>query len=590
MSFAASLERVRANALRTLIPPPRLRLSEWIESEIRLPEGVSALPGRVKLWPYQPAIADSIGDSTVPRVTVQKCVRVGYSTLLSGAVGAYIANDPAPIMLLMPTESDCRDVVVSDLEPIFASSPTLNGLLSPESDEAGRNTLMSRRFPGGSLKIVAAKSPRNLRRHNIRVLLCDEVDAMESGAEGSPILLAEKRTQSFTNRKIVIGSTPVYEATSHVVRAYRESDQRVFEVPCPTCGAFTEIMWAHIEWEQDRPETAAFRCPHCKELVEERHKSAMVAAGAWRVTRPDVIGHHGYRLNALISVLPNARWGQLAVEFLQAKRSPDRLQTFVNTVLGEPWREAAEELDETALASRAESFGLTAIPPDVLIVTAGIDVQRDRLEIVFLGWSRDQIFVLGNSVIWGSPSEDDVWAELDDALKTRWPHPNGGLLKVDAAAVDAGDGETMDRVVNFCRPRFGRRIVAIKGAAGNRPAIKASETKGFRLFIVGVDGVKSQIVARLSRGSSIRFSDALEPRFYEELASERLIVRYTRGTPTRQWERIPGRRAECLDATVYAWAVRWLVGVALDRREEELASDRLPAARPTTIKSVWLGR
>jgi phage terminase large subunit GpA-like protein len=585
-----ALAAVRANALCSLIPPPRIRLSEWVESDLRLPEGVSALPGRVKLWPYQRDIADSIGDPVVTRVTVQKCVRVGYSTLLTGALGSYIANDPAPIMLLMPTESDCRDVVVSDLEPIFSASPTLAGLLSAESDEAGRNTLMSRRFPGGSLKVVAAKSPRNLRRHNIRVLLCDEVDAMDAGAEGSAIALAEKRTLSFTNRKIVIGSTPVYEATSHVIRAYRESDQRVFEVPCPACGAFTEIMWAHIEWQPDKPETAAFRCPDCEELIEERHKSRMVAAGVWRVTKPEVIGHHGYRLNALVSVLPNARWGQLALEFIQAKKSPDRLQTFVNTVLGEPWRESAEELDETTLASRAESFGLKAIPADVLLITVGVDVQRDRLECVFLGWGRDEVFVLGNAVIWGSPAEDDVWAELDDALKTYWPHPNGGLLKVDAAAVDAGDGETMDRVINYCRPRFSRRVVAIKGAAGSRPAIAASHTKGSRLFIVGVDGVKSQIVARLSRGLSIRFSDQLEARFYEEIASERLVVKYLRGTPVRQWERIPGRRAECLDAACYAWAVRSLVTVDLARREQAMASERLPTTRPITIKSAWLER
>lgn len=586
-----ALAPVRAKAMRTLIPPPRHALSKWIENDIRLPDGVSALPGRVNLWPYQRAIADSIGDPTVPRVSVQKCVRVGYSTLLSGAIGAYIANDPSPIMLLMPTESDCRDVVVSDLEPIFAASPSIAGLLSADTEEAARNTLMSRRFPGGSLKIVAAKSPRNLRRHNVRVLLCDEVDAMESGAEGSAIALAENRTLSFSNRKIVIGSTPVYEATSHVVRAYRESDQRVFEVPCPECGSLTEIMWQHIEWETDRPETAAFRCPHCNELIPEKHKAAMVAEGDWRVTRPEVIGHHGYRLNALVSVLPNASWGQLASEFLNAKKSPDRLQTFVNTVLGEPWREAAEELDESALASRAESFGLAAIPADVLIVTAGVDVQRDRLEIVFLGHGRDETFVLANSVIWGDPAEDDVWAELDELLRSTWTHPNGGTLRVDAAAVDAGDGEMMDRVIAFCRPRFGRRIVAIKGASGNRPLINASQTKGSKLFIVGVDGAKTQIINRLSRGQSIRFSADLEPRYYEELASERLVLRYVRGAPTRRWERIPGRRAECLDSTCYAWAVRGLVSLNLDRRAEELASAAaLPPARPSVVRSKWLER
>jgi len=567
--MADALTITRCNALRALTPPPRLPLSDWIETHLRLPEGVSALPGRVSLWPYQREIADAISDPTLERVTLVKPVRVGFTTLLTGALASYVANEPAPILALLPTEADCRDYTVSDLEPIFEATPVLRGLISADADEAGRSTLLSRRFPGGSLKIIAAKSPRNLRRHNVRILLIDEADAMEAGVEGSPITLAERRTLSFANRKIILGSTPTHKATSNVLRAYARSDQRIYEVPCPDCGAFTEIQWGHIEWQPDQPHTAAFRCPDCESLVHERHKAAMVQKGRWRATEPDVEGHAGFRLNALVSTLANASWAKLAAEFVEAKKQPDTLQVFVNTILAQGWREAAEEIDEAALAARAEPFGLPdAIPADVLFVTAGVDVQRDRLEIVFLGWGRDDIFVLSQFVIWGNPMADDVWMELDDALKTVWRHPKGGILRVDAAAVDAGDGETMDRVIGFCRPRSSRRIYAIKGAAGNRPVIRASDTKGSRLFIVGVDSVKSQLTSRLSRGKTVRFSDSLEGRFYEELASERLVMRYVKGAPVRQWERIPGRRAETLDCVVYGMAVRALVNANVERREE----------------------
>ena len=586
-----ALTITRRNALRALTPPPRLSLSEWIETHMRLPEGVSALPGRVSLWPYQREIADAISDPTLERVTLVKPVRVGFTTLLTGALASYVANEPAPILALLPTEADCRDYTVSDLEPIFEATPALRGLISAEADESGRSTLLSRRFPGGSLKIIAAKSPRNLRRHNVRVLLIDEADAMEAGVEGSPITLAERRTLSFANRKIILGSTPTLEATSNVLRAYARSDRRVYEVPCPDCGAFTEIQWSHIEWQPDQPQTAAFRCPECSSLIEERHKAAMVQKGRWRATEPLVEGHAGFRLNALVSTLANASWGKLAAEFVEAKKSPDTLQVFVNTILAQGWREAAEEIDEAALAARAEPFGLPdAIPADVLFVTAGVDVQRDRLEVVFLGWGRDDIFVLSQFVIWGNPMADDVWAELDDALRTIWKHPKGGILRVDAAAVDAGDGETMDRVINYCRPRMGRRVYAIKGAAGNRPVIRASDTRGSRLFIVGVDSVKGQLTSRLSRGKTVRFSDSLEGRFYEELASERLVMRYLKGAPVRQWERIPGRRAESLDCVVYAMAVRALVNAKVERREEEVEAKTLPKSPPIVVKSSWLSR
>ena len=172
-----AIAEIRARALRSLLPPPRLRLSEWIEANIRLPEGVSALPGRVRLWPYQREIADAISDAEVERVTLVKPVRVGFTTLLTGAIGSFVANEPAPILALLPTESDARDYIVSDIEPIFSATPALRGLVGDDADESGRNTLLHRRFPGGSLKIVAAKAPRNLRRHTVRILLVDEADA-----------------------------------------------------------------------------------------------------------------------------------------------------------------------------------------------------------------------------------------------------------------------------------------------------------------------------------------------------------------------------------------------------------------------------
>ena len=62
------LAAIRARALAALIPPPRLHLSQWIEQNIRLPEGVSALPGAVRLWPWQAEIADAISDPLIERV------------------------------------------------------------------------------------------------------------------------------------------------------------------------------------------------------------------------------------------------------------------------------------------------------------------------------------------------------------------------------------------------------------------------------------------------------------------------------------------------------------------------------------------
>lgn len=568
-------------------------MSAWIERELVLPEGVSALPGRVRLWPYQKEIADAISDPLIEKVTLVKPVRVGFTTLLTGAIGSYIANEPAPILVLLPTESDARDFTVSDIEPTFGATPVLRGLLDADSEDGGRNTLLHRRFPGGALKIVAARAPRNLRRHTARILLCDEVDAMEIGAEGNPIRLAERRTLSFANRKIVIGSTPLFTDTSAVLRSYAESDGRVYELPCPDCGAFHEISWADIEWPSGHPEKAAYRCPSCKELISERHKAEMVEAGRWRATRPEIRGHAGFRLNALVSLLANASWGRLAGEFLACRDDPSELQTFVNTILGQGWNSPGTELDDVTLQARAEDFGMDKIPPEVLILTSATDVQDDRLETSLLGYTRNnECLALAHIVMWGPPASDPtVWIELDRFLKSGWRHPHGGVLKIDAAFIDSG--AFTQTVYDFAFPRLSRRVFACKGLAGARPFCQFAKVKhktaahGGRLVLVGADTIKQAIFQRLEHGRTIRFSKSLEAVYYEQLASERRIIRYVKGRPVRRFERKSSRaRAEALDCLVYGLAAREIVRINLDQREQNLRN-RTPATQ--TILRVGPG-
>ncbi|MEL6284577.1 MAG: terminase gpA endonuclease subunit [Pseudomonadota bacterium] len=588
--MSETLAALRAETFAALRPPARLDLPEWIESKVRLPGEVSAQTGPMVLTQVQRGIAEAMGDPEIERLTLVKPVRLGFSTLLSAVVAYHCSEDAQPILAVLPTESDCRGWIVDDVEPIFGASPDLRGLLTEESDPSGRSTLLSRKFPGGSLKVVSAKSPRNLRRHNAAVLLIDEADAMESGPEGSPLTLAERRTLSFPQRRIFVGSTPTWEDTSHVLRLYAQSDQRVFQLCCGDCGAYTAPIWRHIEWPEGKPEDAAFVCPECGTVHPETRKAEMVENGRWFITKPEVKGHAGFRTNVLVSTLPAASLGKIAQEFLAAKDHPDLLQSWTNTLMAEGWRsDAGEVLDETALAGRREAFSLENLPEDALVLTCGVDVQHDRLDAVTLAHGRSETFVVDQRVFWGPVNEsDDPWRELDQFLGGVWTHPAGGILRMDACAIDSGDGNTMDRVLAFASGRLARRVVPIKGVEGNRPAIQASKTKGQRLFIVGVDGLKANLTARLARGTSIRFSDTLDDRFFEELASERRVVKYRRGVPVAQWERIPGRQAESLDSVIYALAVRNLVGVNLEVREAELASRRPAAKRPTVARSKFL--
>ncbi len=547
----------------------------------------------MRLFPTQRTIADSMGDPLVERVSVLKGVRVGYSQLLAAAIGHWAVNDPSLVLMVLPADDDCRTVMTTLVEPTFAESPSLRAALTADTND--RDTLYQRHFPGGTLTLVSARAPRNLRGRTAKVLLLDEVDGFEIDVrgEGDPVRLAENRTLSFGNRKIVMGSTPVDEETSRILAAYERSDKRVYECPCPACDEFQEVAWKDIRWPEGRPEAAHWVCPSCGGVIEESGKAAFVMAGRWRATAPEIRGHHGYRLNCLVSLSPNAAWGRLAAEFLEAKRGgPHTLKAWTTTILAEPWRAEGETLDEAALLSRREPFDLEDIPAEVLSLTVGIDTGGDRVELATVGWTRDDTaIVLGHEIIWGSPLDNETWEDVDSLLKRRFPHKGGGQLHYDAVIVDSGgeDGAT-DKVYQFCKARVGRRVFAGKGASGfQRPAVELSTKRDVRLQIVGVDGLKSQILTRLQAGSSIRFSHTLDANWFEQLTAERRVVRMLKGHPIRGFERIPGRRAEALDCTVYAFAAKHLVVLNLDRREEELASVRmLEPAIPSVIRSAWL--
>jgi phage terminase large subunit GpA-like protein len=606
------IERIVAGLMEHCAPPPPLKLGEWADENIVLPETQNARPGHYRTWPYLREPLDSIGAKTPEYVSIIKPSRVGFTKGLMIAVAAMAAADPCSIGLLVPVDEDARDYVVDELEPLFASTPILRGLIIP-GRLTGRNTLTRKNFrTGASLKILSARAPRRLRRHDFRVLYCDEIDAMEITVEGDPIVIAEKRTFAHADRKIVRGSTPTEEDISLIQRAYAESDQRIFEICCPHCAEWFELLWEMIQWPEGEPEKASCFCPHCGAEIEEKLKSELVELGRWRPMRPEIVNHRGYRLNALISLLPNAAWGKLAAEWLKAKRGgPAEQQVFVNLILGKPWKTSLNRLSAEVLAGRVEPIGLERIPPEIVLVTAGADVQDDRIEVCVLGWPlAGAPAVLTHIVIDGNTLEDATWSAFDEFLHSRWPHPNGWSMKVDACAVDSGghEGRTQ-RVYDFCASRLHRRVYAIRGVGGARPiwtrAQRVKSGKSARLFIVGHDQVKTAVLELLSQElfdaeghpnpHALRVSDELSEDWFDQVTGEIRRVRYVRNRPIIEF--VPkrrGQRTEALDALCYAWAVRQSPAVkAIDlraraARRPQPAVGQPPPRRPSI--AMWASR
>jgi phage terminase large subunit GpA-like protein len=257
-------------ALAILKPPPDLTISDWADANRRLSSEASAEPGqwRTSRAEYQRGIMDAISDGTVESVVVMSSSQVGKSEALGNAVGYYIDQDPAPIMVVMPTERDA-EAWKDRFSPMARDTPCLSGRISDPNSRDGTNKILHKRFPGGHLTIVGANAPSGLASRPIRILLCDEVDRypFSAGAEGDPVKLAKKRTVTFWNRKIVLVSTPTIRGASRIETAYAESDQRQYWVPCPCCGTHQVLGWNQVRWESDggehRPETARYHCAAC---------------------------------------------------------------------------------------------------------------------------------------------------------------------------------------------------------------------------------------------------------------------------------------------------------------------------------------
>lgn len=608
MKHVTAQDLLVERVLRLFAPPPRLSLADWAAENFRLAERASSEPGRFTPWPYQRFILNAIGDPAIERVTVLKAARVGFTKCLMAAIGASAATRPSSIILLVPTDDDARGFAVDEIEPAFQESPALAGLLRTGRND-GRNTMVMKTFlGGGSLKILAARSPRNLRRHDAKTLFIDEADGMEITVEGDPIALAIKRTFAHADRKIVLGSTPTLENVSNVEKAWKTSNQSVFECPCPRCGAFFELQWEQLKWPAGEPAKAYLVCPACDHAIEHSRKAGMIQEMTVRATRPQVLDHAGFRLSALISLFANAAWGKLAAEFEQARKAgPSEMQVFTNTVLGRPYRLSQAAVDEDILLARAEPFGLAydrengrweaIVPPETLYITAGVDVQHDRLEVGLWGWCEGGVQALGHEVITGDTAFPEVWAELDILLQQRWAHPLGATIGIEAACIDAGDSsgrQRSERLMEFSMARHGScRTYAIRGASNpqSEPVKRAAKLKmRGRLWLVAVDQFKADLWSRLELTEPgpgwMRFSALQDLEWFKQLLAEPPQIVYRRGRPEREFVRIPNRRAEVLDCFVYAAAARHFFRPDWARRAADLTVQTSGATTASLPKST----
>jgi len=573
-------------------PDPDLTVSAWSDRyRILSPRGANeAGPWRTGRTPYLRELMDALSPRhPARRVVFMKGSQLGASESGCNWIGYVIHHAPGPMLAVQPTVELAKRFSQQRVDPLIAECPSLRAKVAPARSRDAGNTQLSKEFPGGILVMTGANSAVGLRSMPVRYLFLDEVDAYPPSAdeEGDPVTLAEARTRTFSwRRKVFLASTPTIKGLSRIEREYEASDQRRYFVPCPHCGHQQHLIFERLRWQKGKPETAAYVCAGCERPIAEHHKTQMLEKGEWRATAtstdPLTVGFH---LSSLYSPVGWLSWERIARDWEAAQASEEAKRSFVNTVLGESWVETGEAPDWQRLWERREDWPIGTVPRGGLFLTAGADVQKDRIEVSVWAWGRGlESWLIDHLVIEGGPGDAMTWARLSTLLGETWPHVSGVRLGLARLGIDTG--YEAPAVYAWARRQGWGQVLPVKGVEGfNRSAPVSGPThvdateggvkikRGARLWTVAVATFKSEtyrflrLVAPTGESPSnacpagfIHLPRGVDAEWVKQLVAEQLVTIKTRRGFTRlEWQKLRERN-EALDCRVYARAAAWIAG------------------------------
>jgi len=467
------------------------------------------------------------------------------------------------------------------------------------------------------LVMTGANSAVGLRSMPVRYLFLDEVDGypLDVEGEGDAISLAEARTRTFARRKILIVSTPTIAGASAVDREFEASDQRRYFVPCPHCDHRQWLRFEQLRWERGQPETATYICESCIQPIAEHHKTWMLDNGQWQACAQENAGRTaGFHLSSLYSPVGWRSWAEIARAWEAAAmsdtRSASSIKTFKNTELGETWVEEGEAPDWQRLLERKEDYRIGTVPAGGLMLTAGADVQKDRIEVSVWAFGRGkESWLVEHRVLMGDTARTEVWSSLAKLMGETWTHSSGCQLNLARLALDTG--YATQEAYAFVRSVRDTRLMPIKGIAGGAAligtptAVDATASgkklrRGIKVFPVAGGIAKLEFYNNLRKSAEVA-EDGITPiypagfvhlpkvdaEYLQQLCAEQLITRRDRnGFAHREWQKMRERN-EALDCYVYARAAAAAAGLDRfeDRHWQELEK-QLGADPPVVAKEI----
>lgn len=579
---------------RTVRPKPPLTVSDWADRHRILTSKGSGEPGpwRTSRTPYLREVMDHLSiRSPVQRVVMMFSAQIGKTEVGLNWLGYIMSHAPSPTLAVWPTMDVRQRMVKQRIDPLLTETPAIRKLFDGHRTRDASNTQEIKDFPGGLLVLSGANSPSSLAAMPIRNVLCDEIDRFpwDVGGEGDPLGLIDERTKTFPRRKVLLVSTPTLEGSSRIAMEYEQSDQRQYHVPCPDCGEYQVLHWKRPDGQYGlvHSETTGrvwYACAHCGTMIDETSKPKMLEQGRWIPRHPER-PVRGYHLSGLYSPLGlGFSWTELWQKWQEAHRDTSNLKRFVNTTLGEVWKEQGQDLGAINLLLRREIY---PDPPGPFeLITAGIDIQKDRIEFTAIGWgSKEESWALDHVIVPGDTTQPAVWEELAEALDE---------ASVQRACIDAG--YNTDFVHSFCENR--RWVIPTKGHSGNGPLIddeparrrrrRKQMKRAHRTEPVCADQGKAILYSRLLQTEPgpgyVHFPQdpAFDDEYFAQLGAERQVLEIKAGRPVHVWKALRPRN-EALDCMVLALAARRLETEGQRRlRSQPSAEADLPPTTPSS--------
>lgn len=619
---AARLNRAMRKALSGMTPPDDVTVSQWAEAKRRLSAESAAEPGpwRTERTPYLREPMDAFTDPKVRHIVMVAASQVGKSEFLNNCIGYIIDEDPGSILFIHPTTIDAQEYSKLRIAPMLRDSPALRQKIAAPKSRDSHNTILQKAYPGGILTMCGSTEAHALASKPIRYVFGDERDrwATSAGNEGDPWDLAMARQTTFYNAKAVEVSTTTIKNASAIEAAYYTGTMERWNSKCPHCGEYHEIRWSDIRFEYDeiivshkktyKVKKVYYTCPGCGCISTEAEMKR--APAKWIAENPEAYGQgtRSFWLNAFVSQW--ASWESIVLKYLNALGSTKKMQVVFNTCFGEPWEDRGDIEDEDSLLARREDYGKdkngepVELPPGVLVLTAGVDTQDDRMEYEIVGHGFfGETWGIEKGIVMGRPDDDATWNKLDEVVFDRvMRFENGVGLRVSMSFVDEG-GHFTQSVRAQCNARISKKVFCIKGMPGqDKPYI--SPPKKQKIFVnqiavgtcwqyqLGVDSGKEIIMDNLrvqtpgQKYCHFPKRDDYGSAYFAGLLSETKVYDPNKKQPW-SWKKIPGHeRNEPLDCRNYALAAFKALPKNLDEIDRQIKAAsgvRVPAPPSANI-------